>query len=305
LKKLRRKRTDTAVLTFQGLATAVFVLVILFTALHLGTTEKGLRKLVSNYVNSAEIDSTYFDNFTDRGFTEEQALEFLSGSAVKDVVSDVMTERMLALFKDTEEYQYTQDNCLDRITEGLTQYCKENDVDISESNISILSTYTMDISGITNMFIYNTPALYRTSIFENEENNVSDYDNLFEVLATLLSPLFVLSVFFMYIICLVIMCLISTKEESCDIINRCCNTIIYPSFLFLGIALGYVLGASNGDVTSNYVFSVILITSIIMLAIGLVICIILNKIENYCKKHDAGFENWLKRRKEGSNNGRA
>lgn len=273
------------------------VITILFLALKIGTRKRNVENLTLEYTNSIDIDYQYFDNYIDRGFSKEQCIELLEGDQIKECVARVMSELVTALFNYSESYSYTQDECKTDIAGIIKNFAKENNIELSDKAMSSVVSYTMDISGITTMYSYGTPTAYRQTIFDKNSNNINDSLNTFEVLATLNQPVFIISAFIMLIICMIIMRLVGGNDDM--IYEKICNTITYPSFFLIGISLGYVFGASNGNVLSEYVFKMILIAAVACFSVGIIALFAMLWI----KKKQQGnntytFETWLKKAKK-------
>lgn len=298
MKKKRKERNFSATV-FRMVATVLFFLLITFFALHLGLSNAGLKKLVNSYVNSTKIDTQYFDNFLDAGFSEEECYEFLGGEEIKGLVSDVMCERIYALFKDSSSYKITSEYCEDKVRSML----KNTGKSLSDKKLDVLTKYTLDISGITAMFIYDSPAAYRYSIYNDDSTKIGEYDSVFSVISTLSSPVFVFTLILMYAISLVLMFAVGTLNT--DTLLLGCNTITYPSFLFIGISAGYLLGEGRANVTTAYVFTCLLIASAVCFIAG---CLLFTLIYFTGKKREPNkgwsFTKWLEKRKENyKNNG--
>lgn len=273
-------------------------------SLNLGTTPKGIKKLVYDYVDSVTINDTYYDNYIIAGFSSEQANELLTGREIKMIVSEVMTEQFSALFSDSDTYVYEREDCENDIRNLITEYSGKNDIPLSDAQLSSLTTYTMDISGISGMYSYESPAAYRESIYD--KTTVEEYNSVFEVVKTLTSPNFIIITAVLFVVSVVITLFIGTKGES---LKKVCDTIIYPSFLIMGVSLGYIFGASNGDVLTEYVFKMVFIGALICFILGLCPLVIITlyhrkkpayeecgSLENNFEKDS--FNRWLSRVKK-------
>ena len=288
----RRTTTKTrkpATSVFAGLSCLLFLALILSLTLHIGTSKYGTTRLVSRYITEAELNTEYFENYENVGFTKDDCYRFLKSEEVTGVLCDVMTDRVDALFHNTENYIHTEDECYDRIRNALDNYCIKNGITLKDGKLNTLTKYTLDISGITAMFVYDSPAVYRTSIFEAEEGGkAEEYEASFKALASLTKPAIPAMFAIMYIISVVIMCILGGD------LFKVANTILYPSFLASGISLGYVFGASNGAVLSDYVFKSLLFSSGMCFIFGLIFTL---AVYFYTKKTDGGkskFDTWLK-----------
>jgi hypothetical protein len=158
--------------------------------------------------------------------------------------------------------------CKENIKELLNRY-NENGV-VSESKVSSLTDYTCDISGITAMFVYDTPLAYRNSLFDTDEaGDIQVGTKILKGIATLSSWYFLLTVFVMYLIVLIILFFIKSRGEAEGIHTVIANTSLYPSFILLGISIGELLGIQDTPIITDFVFEHLLIVCIVGILWGI------------------------------------
>lgn len=292
---IKVRKTGVALEVFRIVIMVLVVAFILFLALGIGTRKACLTKMVFKYIDNVEIDESYYDNFISAGFSEKQTGQILGGRQMKEIVAKVMSEQIVALFNNTTTYEYKEDECSSDIKNLIQENSKRSNLNLSENQINALTKYTLDISGITGMYIYESPAAYRKTVYQETEGKIDDYTSVFEVLATLNSPVFIITVFFMLMISILITLFIGEKDS--NKVKKICNNITYPSFFLIGISIGYIFGASNGEVLTEYIFVMILISSIICFALGnipMIFCL----LSTHEGKENSGFDEWLSREKE-------
>lgn len=291
--KRRTKESDPTFVIFQGITSIIFVLFIFFVALHIGVSNKGIKILVHKYVDAVQLDDTYFDNYIAAGFTNEQCYELLSGQEIKDCVAKVMYEQVSALFANSSTYTYDKETCYTEVKDIIFSYVSKNNIKLaSENSVDSLTNYTLDISGISAMYFYDSPAAYRQSIYSKESSAINDITDSFAVIAVLSSPVFIVTISVFLFICILIMAFIGTTK---DTIWKIFNTFAYPALFIVGISLGYLFGASNNNILSRYVFSLFLMSSVLGLTISGVMLFTLH----CCKRGpDNWFDLWLNKTKE-------
>lgn len=265
----KKVRTSLPVKVFKGVSIILFICLTLACLLHICTRQENIKKLTNSYVESAEVDESYYDRYLEEGFTLDMVKNFFKEEAFLDVASNVMSDRLSVLFDYRDSYVYTMDYCEENLTALFNTYSEKYSINLSEDTVSKLVKYTCDVSGISAMFIYDTPASYRTSIFEAEEN-YDGYNNIFEVLAILSSIDIVIVLSIMYVVCMIILFVLTldTKEVLPQTIA---DTILVPSFVFLGISLGEILVIESANEVQDYVFGNLCRISIFFLVIGILV----------------------------------
>lgn len=274
---MKKTRYSGAVRVFQFFATLIFIFVIIFFTLSLATTKKNLKSLCNKYVREVELDSKYFSNYIDAGYTEEEVKKFLTDDRIYDLVSGVMNDRLLAIFKYSDEYIYTLDMCNEEILAVLTEYNTDNK--ISAEKLSSLTKYTCDISGISSMFIFDTPVAYRNALFRDENlQNMEADTKILKGLAVLSSWYFLLTVVLMYIIVIAILIFVANKDERVKLHPIIANTSITPSIVLFGISFGEMFGIQKQPIITDYIFKNVLFVSLAGTIVGIVSYFLVKKI---------------------------
>lgn len=257
-----------------------FLLFIIFLSLFIATKKSNINRLVEKYISEIEVTDTYFENYKDAGFTEEQCYEFLGSDDIMDLTASVMSERIYSLFSYDAEYTHSADDCYDIIYDALSNYSDSNNIGLSNAKLSSLTSFTLNISGIQTMITYDTPAAYRTAIFEADEDDYAVINDSIKLISSLLSPGF--SVFFliMYLIGIVCMVLIYRKNPGKigkqAFAFKVCNSALIPS---LAIIVLSVVGLFNISSTlSGYIFIILLIVSVIGALIGVLGGVVTNLV---------------------------
>lgn len=279
-KKVKKDRLEGATRAFQVVSGIFFTLFLVTLIICLCTSKKGIEKLCKDYVYSVEITNEYFDNYIDAGFTEEMCYELLKSIEVKDSVAYVMYDRVLAIFHNTSSYEYTIEYCKEQIGKKITEISNNNNLSLSETQISNLTSYTVDICGISSMFIYDSPTMYRTSVFEATDEDIGSYGEIFEMMATLTSPFFPICFGVMFLICIIILVVICEKPSMNRLFLLICDTMLYPSLVCLAFSIAELFGKKNGALVIQYIFKNALTVSIIGVLLGITGAIITRKIIN-------------------------
>ena len=264
----KTKKTPKVIVYLQILGICLFFILILLSALLLGTTEKNLKKMTRVFADSVEVDTEYYENYKIYGFTDEMCRELLEGDKIKGLTADVLTDRFLAIFKNTSSYSLTLDECKERIR----GYIKETagGLELDETKVNALADYTCDISGISTMFIYNTPDEYRTSIFEADREKIEGSDNFLKFLSTLASPVLWGIMLLFYIVTLVMIYVLDKGVFS----MHSANTALYPSVAVLGFSIGEIF-MPDASVVTDYIFRLLMITSVGGTVVGLIMYFII------------------------------
>lgn len=277
-KKEKKHKISRAGKAFQVVATILFAFLIFFVIIDVATTKKGIMKLTNDYVLDVTIDPVYFDSYIEAGFTEEMCYKLFESNEFREVIAAVMYDRVAALFHDTEIFEHDKSYCDAIIENKIREICEEYQITLTNAKIDTLTMYTSDISGISAMFIYNTPELYRTSVFDATDEDIGEYTGFFSLIAILTSPVFPITIFIMYLVCILALIFICVKDEKNDLFVLICDTIILPSFVCVGISVGELFGIKNEAVIMKYLFTISLVTGIICAVIGIIAGIIIRKI---------------------------
>lgn len=248
----------------------LFILVLFFTFLSVIASEKSLRKMSRVYVDSVEIDTQYFDGYYKYDFTEDMCKNFLEGEEMKKLTSEILTERLLAIFHNTKEFKFTEDGTKDVIRGEIKRVAEENNINLTDEGIEALTNYTCDISGISTMFKFNTPAQYRTAIYDADRESI-DYINKFLIgLSKVSSPLFPMFMLLLYMISVAILIFLGYKL---DLSMPVANTSLYPSIAIFAFSIGEIF-MPDASVVTDYLFRKVLLVSGAGIVFGIMVMII-------------------------------
>lgn len=273
-KLANRERAPKVVRLLRVFASILYFALILLLALTLGTTEKGLEGMTHSFVESRTVDEKYYEHYLEYGFTNESCKKLLEGKEIKYLTADIMTERMRAVFRGTKSYKISLEEAKSRIRKALVGVIDEQGLELDDTSITTLVDYTADISGISTMFWYDTPSEYRTAIFDASKGNTEMSNSLLETLSLLSSPFFILIIFIMFIIVMVILYFLDTREKKFSFLN----VTLYPSLALLGFSIGEIFMPDAPAIT-DYVFRLIIISSIIGIVLGVGIFFLVKLLE--------------------------
>ena len=262
---------------------SVFSLLLL---LSIGTSKKNLYKISYAYVSSVDIDSHYSKNYYDYGFTEEICANFINSKEIYSVVAECMTERLLCIFKNADTYMHDKEYYESLVLEKLRKIDSEYGINLTPEQTNSLTAYTCDIIGVSSIFIYDSPAAYRTATFDDNKGNFESYNKLFILLAEISKIKYAIAVCVMYVICLVVLTITAHDNDKLHFILG--DTAIMPGILLLALSVGQLV---RNDITAvvKQVNKLSLLLSAIMIAIGGLIIgttIVIKKIPPKKQKED-------------------
>lgn len=267
----KQRKYPPAVRGFQVFATVLFSLMLLFVTLSIVTSKRSLQNLCDKYVRAVEINEEYFSNFIDAGFSEQQVRDFLTDDRIYQIMSVVMSDRMLAIFHYTDRYDYTIDDCKDKISSILKEYNDTYDIGLTAGKLKSLTTYTLDISGLSSMFIYDTPLAYRNALFKtNELEDIRIDTRILKGIAALSAWYFGLSIGIMFLIVIGIIIFIHQKK----IYPVIADTVFYPSLLFLALSIGEKVALPEEPLVTDHVFSYLGFVSLFGVIVGVIFYVI-------------------------------
>lgn len=257
--KLFRKKVNygkdkkpASICAFHALSCVLFFSFLIFMALSILTGKRCLRNLAKCYVSSNEISRDYVLYFKDVGVSEDLAMEFLTSDEFRDIVVDVMTDKMIVLFRHKDTYSVTRETCEDTLYQVLDAFLREHQITLEPKDLISLKDYTMNMSGLSAMFVYNTPAAYRTSLFD-DGSEYADLNNTFQILSEIASPVIPVVVFFMYIICVVLLFVFMWRYKEI-IPYKAADTAIIPSIILLAFCFGELFCMKEPSTIQTYIF---------------------------------------------------
>lgn len=255
---------------FKTLCIVLFVCFLIVFMLYVCTKRENIKHLTNSYVSAVEIDEQYFVRYYEEGFTKDMCQSLFRDNNFRDVVSNVMSDRLSVIFDYRDYYIYPIEYCYNSITTIITDYNNNYGLNLDAKTIESLVKYTCDVSGISSMFIYDTPASYRDAIFEADASSYDGYNSIFEVIAVLSSLKLVISLGVMYFICLIILFILSFDGKEA-LPQTIADTIIVPSLICVGISLGEICVITSTNEIQDYVFGHLLKISLLFLVIGIVL----------------------------------
>lgn len=278
----------THISVFKIMSILLFFLGIFLYALSYATSETGIKKLALCYVSSADVNDIYFDNFIQNGFTYEECESYLYGKELKKIVADVMADKFSVLFDYSDEFDYSIEMCQSDVQEHFISFCNDNNIEMKADTISTLVLYTCDITGISQMYRYDTPAAYRDSIFESNPEKYKNFDSILEKVSVLSQLKIPISVTFMYIVCLIIYIIfhINHYRDIKKLAIDACDISLIPSLILTGFSLGEVLGLVHSTTIQDYIFGVLLKVSIIGIIYSIFLLFIIKLLAKNMKSVD-------------------
>ena len=253
----KRKRMPKVCRGLQVFAIVLFSLFILSLALIMGTTEKGLKIMTRRFVDNVEVDEKYFEHLMDYGFDEDMCRELLEGDEIRHLTADILTDRLRAVFKNTKSYELSFDESKELVKGYVKGVADNHSLKLEDKELNILTSYTCDISGISTMFLYDTPAKYRTAVFDVDKADIEAGNSLLQLLAFLTSPVFVVMNIVMYFIIIILLLVLGNKIS---LTMPIANTSLYPSIAILGFSFGEVF-MMNANAVTDYIFRLLMISS--------------------------------------------
>lgn len=267
-KKEKKPRFPGVIRAFQIISAVCYAFFLLFLILDIGVTERGLKSLVLKYIDGVEVSTEYSEFYLESGLTEEMYQEIFSSKEMKDIIADVMYDRLSALVKNTDVYEHSKAECDERVRSVVEDVCNAHSLSLSEKKISSLTSYTSDISGITAMFIYNTPEMYRSSIFE-QAGGTEQNASFFQVAATLSNPAFPVCLAVAYVTLAALIWFLAGKERREGLPFLYADTILYPSFIVIAFSFGELFGIRNTEIIIRYLSKIALTAGIISMTVGI------------------------------------
>ncbi len=260
-----RERAPKVVKLLRVFASLLFFLLILLLALIFGTTEKGLRGMTRSFVSSKSVNENYYEHYVEYGFSEESCRKILHGEKIKYLTADIMAERLRVVFRSSDSFETSFNEAKSVIRKELSGVATEQEIELDSETLEKLVNYTADISGISNMFYYDTPSEYRAAVLnpsKKEDGGMSD--SLLQLLTILSSPLFIILILMMFIIVMVILYFLDKRDKKLSFLN----ITLYPALALLGFSIGEVFMPDAPAIT-DYVFRLISIASVIGVGVGI------------------------------------
>ena len=179
-KRIRLNASASLVKAFSIIVSTIF---LLFIMLFISTSRIGLQRLTKDYINKQKISDTYYESYEKRGFTKDEYYDLLNGKELRHLTAGVLSDHLMGIFHYNMEYKYTKSYCDDKLSEIIREFTTDHNISISKKDLASLTSYTMDICGISTMLLYDTPAAYRTAIFDANSDDFEAIDNTLEVVS--------------------------------------------------------------------------------------------------------------------------
>ena len=277
-KKNRRKRHLTAAATLiKGFAIIVSFFFLSFTILFIATSRFGLKKLTLSYIANQNIPEDYYEAYQKRGFSKDQYEELLNGTEVRDLTAQVLSERLMGIFHYDSQYRFNQNTCSERIKEAIKKLSDKYGIILSDKDINSLSSYTMDICGISTMLLYDTPAAYRTALFDANSDDFKAIDSTLSVISKLDNILYPIVLCIMHIICIVYLCIVY-KQDYNDLKYHVCSTMILPALFILAFSAGELFCIKTTSVTGIFLAKIGFFAGMVGIMIGILETILVGVI---------------------------
>ncbi len=261
---------------FKWFALFLFGILLILVTLNIATSRMGIKKLVKHYTKSVEITDNYYEYYKNHGLSENEYRGILESDEIRDILGDVMYNIASAIFHPSTNFTYTKSDAEKDVRNLILG--KTPGKNLSENEVEGLVSYTMDISGITAVYVYDTPQAYQTSILSSEEKDLREEREILRVIASLCSSYILVAVLIMYIFLVVIMVCICEKKDKDKLFSVIADTILFPSFIFLGIAFGKRFGTEDKEFLQIYLYNIGIIVGAAGVVIGLTCGIVVEKL---------------------------
>lgn len=268
--KKSKNRIPGVCRALQIFSIVLFVLVLFFIFLSVISADWNLKKMTRVYVDSVEIDTQYFDGLKLYGFTDDMCRSLLEGDEIKTLTADVMRDRFNAIFHNTNNFDVSYDEARSIIEKEILRVAGEGKIDLEEKEIKALVDYTCDISGISTMYKFNTPAEYRTSIYDADRESIDFVNKFLLALSKISSPFFASFILLLYLSAVCVMIYLENKRK---IILPAANTALYPSIAILAFSIGEIFMPDASKVT-DYIFRNIFCVSVAGIVFGILLLVI-------------------------------
>lgn len=268
--KIYKSKIPGVCRALQVFSILLFIMVLFVVFLSVISADWNLKRLTRVYVDSVEIDTQYFDNLKIYGFTDEMCKNLLEGESLKNLTADVMRDRFKAIFHNTDAFEISYEDAEEVIEKEIERVVEEGGLVLKKGERGALTAYICDISGISTMFKFNTPAEYRTSINDADRGTI-DFVNHFLIILSKLSSLVFSG--FILLLYLSTICVTIYLENRKQIILPVANTALYPSIAILAFSLGEIFMPDASKVT-DYVFRNIVFISAMGAVFGVLLLMV-------------------------------
>lgn len=244
------------------------------------SSDKSLKKLSRSFIDSVDITDDFYSEYEKYGFSNEMYHELLEGDDFKEVVSCVMTNKMSALFKYSQNFEYEQSEAREDVLQVIKNFTKKNNLDLDDEEIEELVVYTCNISGISAMYQYDSPAAYRTSVFKDAD--IDGYDKFLELFAFMGTYEALFSFILMFIVLIVILYILLFRHT--DVMPyKIGDTVLIPSIFGMALSFGELYCMNEPSPLQSYIFNKMLIICVASTVLGVLLLLLTLYISNYIR----------------------
>lgn len=265
--KIYKSKIPGVCRALQVFSILLFIMVLFVVFLSVISADWNLKRLTRVYVDSVEIDTQYFENLKIYGFTDEMCKNLLEGESLRNLTADVMRDRFKAIFHDTKDFEISYEEAKSIVREEIKRVAEEGGLRLEENEKRALTDYTCDISGISTMYKFNTPAEYRSSIYDADRNSINFVNQFLTGLSKVSSPVFSVFILCLYLTSVGIMMFMVEKK---GVVLPAANTAFYPSIAIFAFSLGEIFMPDASKVT-DYVFRNIFMVSAAGIVFGVLL----------------------------------
>lgn len=265
----RRRLVNASFALIKAFSIIVSTAFLLFIMLFISTSRTGLQRLTNDYINNQKIPDTYYEAYEKRGFTKDEYFNLLNGKEIRELTAGVLSDHLMGIFHHDIEYQFTKSNCDDKMRKILEKFTSDNSIPLSENNLVSLTSYTMDICGITTMLLYDTPAAYRTAIFDANSDDFESIDNTLDIISKMAKWVYPVALYVMHLISILYLCIIYRMNYN-DLKYHVCSTMLYPALFILALATGELFCIKTTSIAGIYLAKIGALTG----GIGTILAII-------------------------------
>lgn len=265
-KKVLLNASASFVKAFSIVVSAVF---LLFIMLFISTSRIGLQRLTKDYISKQKIPDTYYESYEKRGFTNDEYYDLLNGKELRHLTAGVLSDHLMGIFHYNMEYKYTKSYCDDKLSEIIREFTTDHNISISKKDLASLTSYTMDICGISTMLLYDTPVAYRTAIFDANSDDFEAIDNTLEVVSKMANWVYPVALYVMHLISILYLCIVYRMNYN-NLKFHICSTMLYPALFILALATGELFCIKTTSIAGIYLAKIGALTG----GIGTVLAII-------------------------------
>lgn len=283
IRKSKKKGLTADIVILKVVSLILCVFSILFLSLYVATGKNSIKRLTMNFVSSVDIDKQYYDFLYDYGFAEDICDKFFEDTRMINIISDVMGDKMSVLYKYENTYSYSKESCQADISKFITDFAEENGLNLSQEVQDSMVSVVCDVTGISQMFTYDSPAAYRDSIFNSDPVKYKSFDTILKKVSALSKLEISLAFIIMYIVCIIILIILFLYRNK-DYVKLCCticDTSVIPSFAIMGFSFGKLISSGKADI-QNYIFGVLSFVGLMFFIVSVIVFVTVIIIGKKC-----------------------